>query len=584
MKLIKIKSLIAALTLISASSCESYLLEENPNQVTTESYWANLDQTKATIYSAYAGLRSEYILNIRTEAWRSDMGWPGYGRPQPQNNADGWSYYCQTYNNSSKFVINKWNDSYIVVWRANQAIEALEKLSSDPNVDQVEWTKQMAEARFVRGLIYFYLYSSFNDGSVVLKSSIPKVNADFYQSLSPAEEVYSFYVADLEYAYENLPDVSEEETLPAKPAAATILGTSYLYKSDYDKASEYFNDVITNNNYSLKLETDLSKMFTTAGEFNSESILEIPYSTEHRTDYGDWDSGRMINPLGLFSKNIMGFLMPAWISNAYLTDPIDPKVAMNYEDGELRTVSQRASSMGAFVLDQSSLYYGKYAVEQGQELAGGPKAAWGFGKYKKYTNHDIWTLETSPRSGKNVTVNRLSDVYLMYAECLLQGGDIQGALDYINDVRKRWGLVLLGTGSDTSRTYNGIDYTAETLMDHLMYVERPLELSVEGHQIRWQDLRRWGLLKNDDKNIFKRHAAETFYAVTPTGLVTTTGDPATMVTKFSTIVTEEPETGVVDTDYVVVDYEYDEAAANFSIENNLYYGISSDEELNNPNL
>ena len=48
-----------------------------------------------------------------------------------------------------------------------------------------------------------------------------------------------------------------------------------------------------------------------------------------------------------------------------------------------------------------------------------------------------------PLSGKNITVNRLSDVYLMYAECLLETtNDITTALEYINKVRERWALPL----------------------------------------------------------------------------------------------------------------------------------------------
>ena len=38
---------------------------------------------------------------------------------------------------------------------------------------------------------------------------------------------------------------------------------------------------------------------------------------------------------------------------------------------------------------------------------------------------------------------------------------------------------------------NGTMSTASELMEHLMYVERPLELCVEGHALRVNDLCRW---------------------------------------------------------------------------------------------
>jgi hypothetical protein len=83
----------------------------------------------------------------------------------------------------------------------------------------------------------------------------------------------------------------------------------------------------------------------------------------------------------------------------------------------------------------------------------------------------------------------------MYAECLIKTGNIGGALDAINTVRKRWALQLIGPAEGSGHDYNGINYNAETLRDHLIYVEKPLEMSIEGHSIRWIDMRRWGIIE-----------------------------------------------------------------------------------------
>ena len=32
--------------------------------------------------------------------------------------------------------------------------------------EQAEWTSQMAQARFFRGLFHYYLYTTFNNGSI----------------------------------------------------------------------------------------------------------------------------------------------------------------------------------------------------------------------------------------------------------------------------------------------------------------------------------------------------------------------------------------------------------------------------------
>ena len=53
-----------------------------------------------------------------------------------------------------------------------------------------------------------------------------------------------FFRADLEYAYANLPAQMELKTRADAGAAATILGTSYLYEGKPLIAKVYFNDII----------------------------------------------------------------------------------------------------------------------------------------------------------------------------------------------------------------------------------------------------------------------------------------------------------------------------------------------------
>ncbi len=65
--------------------------------------------------------------------------------------------------------------------------------------------------------------------------------------------------------------------------------------------------------------------------------------------------------------------------------------------------------------------------------------------------------------------------YVTVLECVLIGKSEQGEF-------KRY-------------TYDEKEYAASDVMNHLMYVERPLELCMEGHAIRVIDLRRWNITK-----------------------------------------------------------------------------------------
>ncbi len=582
MKRYKITHIFASLLLLAtATSCEDYLTENNPNKIEVADYWKTLDDTRMGLNATYATMRKEAVLNTRYEAVRSDLAWPSSERPAGIAEAKNW--YEQQYNNSTPAITAKWNALYSGVWRANQVIEALERLEG--TVDADEWRQQMAEARFMRGLFYFYLHSSFNGGSVVLKQKTPENQDEYNQPLSTAEDVKTFFRRDLEYAVNNLHEkfTSATREIPVKATAQTILGTSFLYEGEFADARNMFKSVI--NDGPFRLETDMSKMFTATGEFNSESILEIPYSRELHPELGEWNENAMTNALATFAKS--WFVPSSWLSVAYLEDTPDKGIAINNEvseNGVARTVSLRTSAMVAVLEDAITPYYMTGNASQQINTFGGPNAGRSFARWKKFQNWDIMEKEDASLSGKNIVVNRLSDVYLMYAECLLKADhDIDGALFYINAVRSRWAVTKL----------SGAKYdTEEEIMQHLMFVERPLELSAEGHQIRWQDLRRWGLLEDDENNIFYRRSKETFYAYKPSVL------PLKLDGKKYANLNDVPNFSVVSSEWplnpagiqfpaisvVEINEEYDVAARNYSKRINQYYPIPASELRNNSKL
>lgn len=547
----------------SLTGCSDELEQKNPNQTSTDSYWSDLDQTEAGVNATLAVLRDPTLININVEAARADLAWPGYGRPTPSLKNWCAPWYYKTFTTSDKYLVNNWSALYRGVFRANQVIEALNRLEGTVE-DEARWTEQMGQARFMRGLMYFYLHSAYNKGSVAILDHVPTGQEDFYNKLSPASEVKTFFRADMEYAYENLPakwELNSDLGRPTAGAAATILGTSYLYDSDYTAAAEYFEDVITNPAYGYALAA-AEDMFNSAVEFNSESILEISYNASVHPETSIWDPNTMRNIVGMYTRNMLfGFYVPAWLTYEYRAEQQDPK-APGYDASQM--LSKRARAMVAIKGDHTP-YYGK--TTEAARLKGGE--VWGFGFYKKYTSHDIMDEKTDKEgTGKNIVLNRLSDVYLMYAECMVQQGQIETALDYINRVRKRWELVLLGPVVDPSRTYDGLTYTKQSIMEHLMYKERPLELSTEGFEIRWCDLRRWGVTKQR----FRDLAAKTFYLVD--------FDKEAPAKKY--IKTPEELTEL--TDNIIVDYEYDQTAINYSDALHGYLPIPVNETSNNPNI
>ncbi|GGZ88000.1 RagB/SusD family nutrient uptake outer membrane protein [Algibacter mikhailovii] len=600
MRLIIKNITIVLLCIVCSTSCSDDFLEKtNPNELSTGSFWKttiDLDNGLTSVYNAFKNVN---ILNIAPENNRSDLNWPGFRRPNPNNQFV--PYYLHTFNDSQPEINNKWSALYTTIFRANQVIVNGENLiGTFTDEEVIEFTRQMiAQARFLRGISYSYLYNMYNKGSVPIFDFIPESESDFYQPLSTADKVKAFYLADLEYAYENLPPVWENTNDKGRitaAAAAAELGRSYLYEENYTKASEYFVDIVTNGDYGRALVANIGDNFSEAGEFNSESILEVSYSVDFKSELNAGDSQNVSNNIArtFAPANRGGFRVvqpSAWLQMAYRNEQMDLNDTRNYvpcEDGEdgcdpttltrLRTFSVRASQTLALVEDLDTPYYAGLTTAQ-STLFNNDEPAY----FRKYTN---WATVDSERdfvplsrSGINVRLVRLADVYLMLAECLIEGGSNDGgvdeAMDLINAVRYRSALQLVGldgSGAFPSSSHDNVAYNAQSLMEHLMYVERPLELSEEGHAVRFLDLRRWGVIKQRFEDLSTRRYWADNYP-----FIDEKGDPAT---RWNSILIEGDD--APDGKFIYIDFE--QAATNYNESVHAYYPIPNSEVTANPNL
>ncbi|WP_171973248.1 RagB/SusD family nutrient uptake outer membrane protein [Saccharicrinis aurantiacus] len=592
MKLNIYKSLMVALLMVVVfTSCEDYLTEVDPNGLTTDSYWRNLKDTDAGITATYSTLLNHFIISLDAEGCRTDEGWPGYGRPTPNGNGK-LDWYYNTYNNSSEEVGKKWNACYQGIFRANQVIKALNNLELTDAEELVEKDLQMAQARFLRGLFHFYLYSAYNKGEVIIGRSVPDELEEYYSGLSPAKEVRDFYLADLYFAFENLKGVSSSTThvlgKATESTVATILGNSYLYENNLDSAMFFYNEVMSNKNLELVSGNDVipgaeCKMFSIKGENNSESIFEISYNLNHDVELNRWSEVSMHNRWAEQTASTRGPITPAWLVHTFKNEKLDPLDDRNYYVDEtapsgrtMRNVSLRSSASITCVEDTRSPWYG--GVESVAEAANFSYNGWGFGMCRKY--YDPALIEKEGwESGLNVSLNRLSEVYINMAECLHRTGETQKALDLINQVRARWGLVLLGTaGTDIAHTYDGEDYLADTdlLMNHIMYVEKPLETYLEGFSTRWFDLRRWGIAKER----FEDLASRTYYGVDFTFIRMSDNKEVTEQRVSIVDVVDPGYTGKT----TVIDNEYDVKALNYNPAIHDWLPIPNDETTSNSEI
>ncbi|KZS38848.1 hypothetical protein AWE51_14805 [Aquimarina aggregata] len=573
-------------------SCDDYLDQPNPNAPEFPETIQDLEDTNLLINAVYNSLFHHYVLSIEENTLNSDEGSVGNRGNGGNNPLDRLVWYRHEYNSATTEVSRKWAALYRGIFIANQAIHGLEliepTISSQTEID--EWNKQKAEAQFFRGLYHFYLHSTFNNGNIIIRDRFEADLDARNKDVSSSEEVIDFFRQDLKAAIEFLPNPSEiqEQGRITKGTATMILANSYLYEGTdaaIETAKNLYQDLI--NNFGYQLETDMAKMFTTEGEFNSESIFEVPYTIDFNVTDNAFDENSLHNRLaGRSAPFTFGgqqrFLPSSWLILEYLNeeiDPLDNRNVIQAGNGSTTTrrVSMRASAMVALNNDLDTRVYQSPNVLQAGNLGGGNNN-FITSLFKKYTNHDIASSEQATssgdrnKSGKNVTINRLSEVYLNLAECYIRQNQISDALNAINAVRSRWGLIKLGVGSP-SASFDNIVYDQTTLMEHLMFFEKPLELSSEGHAIRIIDLRRWNVAQARFSDLALRQYHPIQYDA-PTGL--SRGSITSRANGTITLFDPSDPPGNLN----IIYNEFEGAATNYSI-NQGYLPIPEDEVNNN---
>lgn len=587
MKIINFSKItLIAITLTSMLGCsEDFLEQTNPNSISTSIYWKTIEDLNTGLSATYKAFGRDNNYNLADEIARADLAWSsGFQRPNNTN-----PYYLQIFNNAAQIPNLKWTSNYTGIFRANQVILASEKLlgTFSSQADNEKVLSILAQARFIRGYLYFNLHNSFNNGAVPIFDYVPENEAEFYQPVQTSDSVRSFYLKDLKYASENLPIswAGPEKGRVTAGAAVAVMGQSYLYAKDYENAAKYFKKVI--NDYGYSLTPNIGSNFTTMDEYNSESIIELGFSMVYKNELGPWDSRDVANTSGLNKKltgangQWFGAVLANWLILEYrkeIPDFSDPRNKISLANGttKFRKFSLRTSWSVALVDDEDMPYYLSPKTGQASNFNVRMTAFW-----RKHTNWDIAKSEDllSPgkvRSGINERLLRLAEIYLNYAECMIETGNLDEALLYVNKVRRRSGVQLLGpvgSGEYPSNDHDNVTYSLATLKEHLRYKEYPLELSCEGNgATRNVDLRRWGVKSQRFKDLAaKRYAADHYDVILENG---------TKVTRWESIVKELPAN---DPNVSLAWSEFQEAANNYTDELS-YWPMPNSEIITNPSL
>lgn len=414
------------------SGCEDYLDQQPNDGLVRSEYWKNKEEVQATLAGAYKKFAvMDRILFIHGEV-RADMLSAGTSLQSAQEK-------MMESNIQSNNVYAKWGEFYSVINLCNHVINLAPPVQDlDPTFSDYVLQQYIAEAIFLRSLSYFYLVRIFNDIPFVLEPSETD-NADFFPSLTAADDVLANIKADLIEIRNRIPSVypsvEHSKSRATKAAVDALLADISLWNFEYTDCIQYVEAVEQSGLYFLLPATEWFELYQPG--FSLEGIFEIYYDNAQG------------QPNALYNATIN--------QNNYLGS----EYAQEVLSIETLEAAEQIRGYGSLSLQNKIWKYGGQFPDQETVRPAGTSAS------------------------ANFIVYRLADLYLMKAEAYSQLGDFDDALLYLNMVRQRANVEELKLSNNV-----------QTFEDAIL-TERAKELAYEGK--RWFDLLRMGR-RNDYAN------------------------------------------------------------------------------------
>lgn len=455
---------------VSLFSCSKELLnQDNPNTLTQDQFWKSETDALKGIDAIYAmfykpGLWARWIyfrLDLTSDEGFSKSPWIELG---------DWTRFQYVNYNFWEGNVITWRDTYKAIYRCNQV------LANVPSIQFTDAAKKdqiLAQAKFLRGLFYYYAAILWENVPIVLEPSKP----DDLPKQNTLAEVWAQVEKDLTEASQVLPAQWDDANVgrPTKGAAMALLGKTYMQKREWQKAKDAFDWLVTGSGKSnYELVPNFKDNFTHTNENNKESVFEIQFSDANKG--GDAD-----DPNSNMGSNRSQFFAPRGIGWS-------DGQARNWMIAEFKKEKTTDGKIDPRL--QHTLFYKDIQTDFGEKIYGknwewDADEAW-FRKYQRdyfRTNEDYF-------SQVNFRLIRFADVLLMYAEALNELGQTATAYTYVDMVRARAKLGPLATA------YPTIGTDKDKFRDRLK-IERGLELC--GESVRWADLKRWGDLETQQR-------------------------------------------------------------------------------------
>lgn len=339
-----------------------------------------------------------------------------------------------TFTSTARPLWDMWKRWYKTIGRASEAIEYTENYGL---TDDALKSRLIGEAKFLRGLCYFFLVRGWGD--------VPIQDVDL-SVRAPKADVYAYIEKDLQDAINTLPAKNEYASKDlgraTKGAAQGLLSKVYLYEGKWQESYDMATAVVSSGLYGL--EPDYAVIWRESSENGIESLFEIQARGE-----------AIAHGVQQYSETqgIRGSAYNAWGFNVP-------------SDNMLKAFNDAGDS----IRRDATIIFRYETLWDGLEVGNSENPMY---NYKAYSSANKGAAD----GDKNIRVLRMGEIYLIQAEAANELGNTSVALEALNKVRARVKLSPVAT-------------TNQADLRKAIWQERRLELAFE-HD-RWADLIRTG--------------------------------------------------------------------------------------------
>ncbi|MDD6379476.1 MAG: RagB/SusD family nutrient uptake outer membrane protein [Prevotella sp.] len=444
--------MIAVAGLALSSCADDFLDQNNTHQLSQDKFFDSDQAVEEAVWPLYSYVWYDF----------NDKFYYGMGDGRANNITAQYSDYIYPYTNFTETSLSTglteaWGSLYSVVAQSNNSLNNIKNYSTS-NVSESAKLHAMAEARFMRGVAYWYIGSLWGCG-IIYDNTASLVN-NYVVPANPRVDVMEYAIRDLEYAAKNLPASQTSAGRVTKYAAFGMLSRVYLSMAGLTTSGQYNgSNVQTNfnsgqrNPYYLDLakkaaakvinESSASLLPNYADLFGASTIdnnSEALFQLQFQPGTGIGGLGNSMTRFLAWSTMVAD--QNAWGGATYCSYDLYEEFS-NYDDKTLGTkvddkvrrhnsVASYGESYPELSSDPSDPYVYGVTESPGNQGANIKKYVIGTKKVNGFSEPN--------NSGVNTYMLRLAEVYLNYVEATMGNADETTdptALRYFNLIRQR---------------------------------------------------------------------------------------------------------------------------------------------------